>query len=351
MTRAPATFSEFRDLLAGYRLPRIILTALELKLFTVMGSSTWTPSRLARSLKASERGVTILCRNLAMAGLLVKRGARYRNGRLGSTLLNGDHPAYRGRYLDLLAGQWNDWAGLTESVRTGKPVGHDKPDQPDYRSRFTWAMHQRTMDLAPRLAGGISLRGAKSLLDLGGGPGTYALAFLARNRGLRATVCDRPAALEVAKAIARGHKAGPRLSYLPLDLLVDPIPGSYDVVWYSNVVHIYSPEQNQAIFRRVRAALNPGGRFIIQDAFLHDRQGLRPEDASLFAVSMLLFTETGDTYRAAEVKNWLKAAGFESVRLLGMKKGQEDWEGGVLEARLPRATAQTRASRRRSTRG
>jgi len=351
MTRPPETFSEFRDLLAGYRLPRIILTALELKLFTAMGTSTWTPSQLARLLKVSERGVTILCRNLAMAGLLVKKGTRYRNGRLGSTLLNAGHPAYRGRYLDLLTSQWNDWAGLTESVRTGKPVDHDEPDPPDHRSRFTWAMHQRTMDLAPRLAERISLRGARSLLDLGGGPGTYALAFLEKNRGLKATVCDRPAALRVAKTIARNHQIGARLSYLPLDLLVDPIPGSYDAVWYSNVLHIYSPEQNRAIFRRVRAALNPGGRFIIQDAFLHDREGLRPEDASLFAVSMLLFTETGDTYRAAEVTAWLNAAGFESVRLLRTKRGQEDWEGGVLEARLSRATARTRASRRRSARG
>lgn len=351
MTRPPVTFAEFRDLLAGYRLPRVILTALELKLFTVMGSSTWTPPQLARSLKVSERGVTMLCRNLAMAGLLIKRGERYRNGRLSSTLLNGDHPAYRGSYIDLLAGQWNDWVGLTESVRTGKPVDHDEPDQPDYRSRFTWAMHQRTMDLAPRLAAGISLKGAKSLLDLGGGPATYALAFLARNRRLRATVCDRPAALEVAKTIARSHKAGARLSCLPLDLLVDPIPGTYDVVWFSNVLHIYAPEQNRAILRRIKAALNPGGRLIIQDAFLHDREGLHPEEASLFALSMLLFTETGDTYHATEVTAWLKSAGFEDVRLLKMKKTQEDWEGGVLEARVPGATAQTRANRRRSTRG
>jgi SAM-dependent methyltransferase len=349
MTRRPATFSEFRDLLSGYRLPRIILTALELKLFTVMGISTWTLPRLARSLNISERGTTILCRNLAMAGLLVKTGERYRSGRLGSTLLNGDHPSYRGAYIDLLAGQWKDWAGLTECVRTGKPVDHDKPDPPDHRSKFTWAMHQRTMDIAPRLAAAISLKGARSLLDLGGGPGTYALAFLSKNPGLRATVGDRPAALEIAKIVARTHRAGGRLAYLPLDLLTDPIPGTYDVVWYSNVLHIYSSQQNRDILRRIRAALNPGGRLIIQDAFLHDREGLHPEEASLFAVSMLLFTETGDTYPAAAVSAWLKEAGFETVKSLKMERTAEDWEGGVLEARVPRAIARTRANRRRST--
>ncbi len=135
-------------------------------------------------------------------------------------------------------------------MKSGLPLDHDEPDEPDYRRRFTWAMHHRTLETAPKIAAQINLRGARTLLDLGGGPGTYAMAFLAKNPRLRATVCDRPAALDVAKEIASTHKAGARLSYLPLDLLTEAIPGAYDVIWYSNVLHIYSPQDNQAVFRR-----------------------------------------------------------------------------------------------------
>lgn len=70
--------------------------------------------------------------------------------------------------------------------------------------------------------------------------------------------------------------------------------------------HIYSPEENQALYRRVYSALSPGGRLIMQDAFLHDREGLYPEEASLFAVSMLLFMERGNTYSFRE-----QPSGFE----------------------------------------
>jgi len=70
------TFEDFRDALSAYRLPRVILTALELKLFTVIGKNTWLLLDLARELKVSERGLSILCRNLAMAGLLHKKGNR-----------------------------------------------------------------------------------------------------------------------------------------------------------------------------------------------------------------------------------------------------------------------------------
>ncbi|HEY5626835.1 MAG TPA: methyltransferase [Nitrospira sp.] len=349
MTRSLKTFGEFRDAISAYRLPLVILTALELNLFTTIGTRTWLLPDLARELKVSERGLRILCRNLAMAGLLLKKGDRYRNGRLAATALNANDPAYRGPYLRLITSHWKDWARLAESVRTGAPLDKDEPEAPDYRRQFTWAMHHRTLETAPNIAAQISFKGAKTLLDLGGGPGTYAMAFLAKNPGLRATVCDRPAALEVAREIAATHKAGSRLSYLPLDLLTEDIPGPFDVIWYSNVLHIYSPEQNLALFRRAKAALAPGGRFIIQDALLHDREGLFPEEASLFALSMLLFTETGNTYSVAETTRWLKLAGFAPVRLLKTKKGSEDWEGGILEAVSPARSSKRPGLRRRSS--
>lgn len=350
VTHPIATFDEFRDAVSAYRLPRVLLVALELDLFTTVGGRSWTIPDLAKELKVSERGLSILCRNLAAVGILQKKGASYRNSRLGATALNADHRAYRGGYLNLIKRHWVDWIRLSESVRNGLPIDHDTPDSPDYRRQFTWAMHHRTLEIAPAIAAQVHMGRAKTLLDLGGGPGTYAMAFLARNPTLRATVCDREPALEVAKEIAGTHRARHRLSYLPLDFSRDPIPGSYDVIWCSNVLHIYSPEENQAIFRRARAALKPGGRFIIQDAFLHDREGLYPAEASLFAVAMLLFTDGGNTYSASETTKWLKDAGYVVVKTLPIKKGTEDWEEGVLEAMVPGPRSKTTVRRTRLSR-
>ncbi len=350
VTQRIATFDEFRDAVSAYRLPRVLLVALELDLFTIVGDRSWTIPDLAKELRVSERGLSILCRNLAAVGILQKKGASYKNSRLGATALNADHRAYRGGYLNLIKSHWADWIRLLESMRSGLPIDHDTPDSSDYRRQFTWAMHHRTLEIAPAIAAQISFAGSKTLLDLGGGPGTYAMAFLAKHPTLRATVCDREAALEVAKEIACTHKVRRRLSYLPLDFSGEPIPGTYDVIWYSNVLHIYSPEENQAIFRRAWAALRPGGRFIIQDAFLHDRKGLYPVEASLFAVSMLLFTRGGNTYSASETTRWLKEAGFISVKPIPLKEGTEDWEGGILEASVPGPRPKTTVRQTRSSR-
>jgi len=336
MTAASITNIEtFRDVLVAYRLPRVILTALELNLFTTLAGQTWTVTRLAQTLDVSERGLDILCRNLSTCGLLKKRGAAYRNSPFAATVLNAKHPKYRGAYVDLLKNQWTDWSKLTETVRSGRPVDHNEPEVPGSRRQFTWAMHHRSVDVATRVAAQIDLREAETLLDLGGGPGTYAMAFLARHPMLKATVCDRAEALEVAREIAAKHKTRKRLSYLPLNFMDEPLSGQYDVVWYSNVLHIYSPEENQALFRRILPALTPGGRLVIQDAFLRGREGLYPQEASLFAVSMVLFTDRGNTYSWRETARWLRSAGYGKVRPIKMKKGTEDWDGGLLEAVRP----------------
>lgn len=335
--RGIRNFEEFRDVVVAYRLPRIILTALDFDLFTVMGARPWTSAALAKRLRTSRRGLDILCRNLATAGLLTKQGLRYRNTPLGLTELNARSPDYRGAYLQLIRSHYDDWSQLTSSVRRGRPVEADAPDTPAYRRRFSWAMHDRSKDIAPKVAAQVDLRHAKSLLDLGGGPGTYALAFLARNPGLQAVVCDRGPALQVARQLARRVRHGRRLSYLPLDFMDQPLTGRYDVIWYSNVLHIYSPAENQRLFRRLIRHLNPGGRLLVQDAFTTDREGLSPAETNLFAVTMLLFTKTGNTYGLAETTRWLRAAGFPTVRRIVLRRGTEDWEGALLDARRPRS--------------
>jgi len=326
------TFDDFRHVAQLYQYSRAILTALELDLFTALGARSWPIAALARPLRADRRGLDILCRNLAVLGLLVKRGSFYRNTLLARTELNRRSPAYRGAYLELITHQWHDFTQLTDTVRSGKPQDADEPESPVWRRNFTWAMHHRSREQAKTVARFLNLSRARTLLDLGGGPGTYAMAFLAANPSLRATVADRPAALKVAREIAATHPAKARLSFAPLDFMRDALPGRYDVVWLSNIIHIYAPAQNVGLFRKIRKALAPGGRLIIHDSFLTDPHGLYPIDTTAFALTMLLFTDTGNTYASRDVMRWLRKAGYRRVRLLtgiGTRKGGEN---GLIEA-------------------
>ncbi len=328
------TMDDFRDVVYTFRLSRVIATAMDLDLFTHMGRRLWTPKSLARTLKASERGIEILLRNLKTAGLLTQRGTSYRAEKLGRTFLNRNSPDYQGAYLELVHRQWEDWARLTDSVRTGKPVESDGQDDPEYRRSFTWAMHQRSRRPAKEVAAQLDLTNAETLLDVGGGPGTYALEFLKNNSTLRAGIWDRQPALEVAREIAQPLRHGKRLSCYPGDLFENPVPGTFDVMWVSNVLHIFSPAENKTLFKKLKRALNPGGRILIQDTFLMNKPGYDALETNLFAVTMLLFTPTGNTYDVRDVQQWLKTSGLKKTKCLQLQKGTGDWDGVIIEGRV-----------------
>ena len=125
-----------------------------------------------------------------------------------------------------------------------------------------------------------------------------------------------------------------RLSYYPGDLFESPVPGRFDVIWMSNVLHIFSPAENTRLFRKLKRALNSGGRLLIQDTFLMNKPGFDVTETNLFAVTMLLYTPTGNTYRAHDVRQWLKTCGLKKTRCLQLKKGTGDWDGVILEGKV-----------------
>lgn len=302
-----------------------------------MEDRDWTIPELAKRVRVSQRGLAILCRNLASVGLLVKSQSGYRLTPFSKRYLQESSPDFRGDYLVLMQRQWSEWSQLTEVIRVGQPLDSQEPETMEYRRSFSWAMHHRSIQPAGEVAQQISLKAHRTLLDLGGGPGTYALAFLAQNPTLHATVMDRSAALDVARMLAEQSSSGNRLTYQAGDFLTAPISGTYDVVWYSNVLHIYSPADNLRIFKKIKRILNPGGRLLIQDTFLQDSNELQPLEANLFAVSMLLYTQRGTTYSVRDVREWLQRAGLTRSRVLHLKKGTGDWEGQLIEGRLPHA--------------
>ena len=87
------TFEHLRAAVNGYTYSRVILTALDLDIFSVIGEKLWTIRRLARTMDASERGVGILCRNLASLGLLDVQHGQYKNSPLSATARVGNRPA------------------------------------------------------------------------------------------------------------------------------------------------------------------------------------------------------------------------------------------------------------------
>jgi SAM-dependent methyltransferase len=321
------TYNDLLQTADAFTDSRTLIAGVELDLFTHLGKKGLTAKEVARREKSSEEGVEFLMNALAGMGLLAKTGNRFRNTPISRTYLDTASPQSITHFLWLAGRNWEDWIGLADIVRKGRrPQKRPPPDNPAFRKRFAKALHERSFHLAPKILRPLDLRGAKTLLDLGGGAGSYAFALLLKYPGLHATIFDRPAAVKVALAEAKRAGLADQVDILGGDLFTDAYGGPYDVIFYSNVIHIYSPQENRRILKKLKSALKPGGRLIIVEYFL-DKDHVSPPDVSAFNLMMLLFTERGRCYTWEEVTAWLKEAGFSRFR-----RTRIDGKIGVLQA-------------------
>jgi cyclopropane fatty-acyl-phospholipid synthase-like methyltransferase len=173
-------------------------------------------------------------------------------------------------------------------------------------------MFNLAMQMAPMIVPNIDLTGRKKLLDLGGGPGTYAIHFCLQNPELQATIFDLPASRAFAEKTVAEFSLQKRIDFQAGDFQHDSIGGRYDVAWLSHVLHGEGGEGCATMLKKTAAALEPGGLLLVQEFILtDDRTG--PVFPALFSLNMLIGTPSGKAYSEFEIVQLLQNAGLKSV--------------------------------------
>lgn len=293
---------ELRRLWGGFWSSRVLITANNLEIFEHLKKPAG-PGEVARAAGTSERGTGILLDALAGLGLVTKEKGRYKNTPSTSRLLVRGSSLYQGDIIRHADGLWRNWSDLDEVVRTGRPSRRDSNHQ-----AFILGMHNLAVLKVKEVLRAVNLRGVKTALDFGGGPGTYAMEMA--RRGVSVTLFDTPETIKVAKKVARGQKG---IRFREGDFLVDGIGRGYDLILISQIFHAFSEEENLSLLAKCRAALNAGGRLVAHE-FLLDEDRTRPPQSALFAVNMLVNTDGGRCYTPEEMKGWLASTGLRNVR-------------------------------------
>ncbi len=82
-----------------------------------------------------------------------------------------------------------------------------------------------------------------------------------------------------------------------------------------HIIHTEGEKWGKALIAKSFKALKPGGTLIIAEMIPNDsRTG--PIFPLLFGLNMILHTTEGDVFTMAEYKQWLKQAGFTSMKLV-----------------------------------
>ena len=300
--------------------------AVKLDLFSRIEAGDDAVESIARALGCHERGVGTLLDALAAMGLVVKTGSSYSNTPETRALLVKGSPMYMGFMVMHHHHLVEAWSHLERAVMTGRPVRVGGPMNEEERESFLMGMFNMAMGIAPTLAKEIDLGGRRKLLDLGGGPGTYAIHFCLANPGLRATVADLGTTAPFAAETVSRFGLKDRIRFIPCDYLKDSISGSYDVAWLSHILHGEGPEECRMIIRKAASALEPGGIMLIHDFILNDTSD-GPLFPAIFSLNMLINTEKGRSYTERQITEMMTDAGLTSIRRLRFR-GPND--SGVL---------------------
>ncbi len=299
------------SMIRGYMQSRVILTALELDLFTAIGEGS-TVQELSQRIKASTRGLEALMHALVSLGLLTKSGDQFSNTAESTRYFTQGSPNNHRNGLLHTANIWHRWSTLTDAVRRGTPASTEAGSRRDWTQHFIAGMDRNAKLRAPLIVKTIGIEGVRRVLDLGGGSGAYSTAFAKASPALKAEILDIPAVAPLAEDYVREAGVASQVTVRPGDMLAGDYGSGYDLVLLNAICHMFSPQQNRKIFRHAFEALAPGGRLVVQD-FILNPEKTSPQFAALFSINMLVATEEGASYNEAEYSDWLRAAGFASI--------------------------------------
>ena len=287
--------------------------AVELDIFSIIGDQYMAGPEVARQLDAPVDAVTRLLDAIAALGLLSKDDRGYANTEASRTYLCSDAERFLGYIIRHHHHLVSSWARLPEAVRSGQPIRRPVREKGSReREAFLMGMYNLATQLAPRLVPAVDLGRCRRLLDLGGGPGTYAIHFCRRYPQLSATVMDLPTTRPFAEKTIRGMGMEDRIDFLAGDYLQNDLPAGFDAVWMSHILHGESESACRKIIAQTFECLEPGGIAVIHEFILNDSLD-GPLFAALFSLNMLLGTDGGRAYGQSQLVDMLTGAGFVHV--------------------------------------
>ena len=290
--------------------------AIELEVFTAIGEGNTTAAEIAKRCQTSEKGMRVLCDYLTIMEMLTKQDNRYSLTLDSSVFLDKKSPAYLGGATEFLCSPMLTEGSkhIADAVRKGGTVmendGTIGPDNPVW-VKFAQAMAAMMALPAQLMAKLVDPNAGRKLriLDIAAGHGLFGIAFATQNPQTEITALDWKAVLEVAKENAQ--KAGVSDRYLTIDgsaFDVDFGTG-YDLVLLTNFLHHFDPPTCETLLRKVRAALNDGGRAVTLE-FIPNEDRVTPPDTAGFSLMMLTSTPSGDAYTFPELERMFANAGF-----------------------------------------
>jgi 2-polyprenyl-3-methyl-5-hydroxy-6-metoxy-1,4-benzoquinol methylase len=304
----------------GFAPPLIIETGIRLGIFDLLDKGARSIGEIAAASGTSARGLRIVLNALVGLDLLAKdRLERYSLTSESAEFLVSNKPTFHGAFFMLTSERMlSEWGKLCSVVRSGRSTHrvNEEESGTKFFQQFVENIFPIHFPAARCLAQTLqlsNLTASCSVLDLAAGSGVWSVAMAKESPHVAVTAIDWPGIIPITKKVTEREGVAPRYRFVANDLHAADFGSGHSVAILGHILHSEGEQRSRLLLKKTFAALAPEGTIAIAEILVDaDRRG--PLPALLFAVNMLVNSESGDTFSLEEISTWLDAAHFDQVR-------------------------------------
>ncbi|MDB5295405.1 MAG: tcmO [Phycisphaerales bacterium] len=307
----------------GFWGSKVLLTAVELGVFTALAEGPADAEQLRRRLGVHARSAADFFDALVALGMLGRTDGRYANTQETDRFLDRAKPSYVGGILEMANHRlYGHWGHLTEAVRTGESQNEAKGGENTFESLyadparlklFLGAMTGMSLPSARAIAAKFPFARVKSVADVGCAQGALPVTLALAHPHLSAVGYDLPGVKPVFEEYAAGFDLGGRVAFRPGDFMKEPLPAA-DVLVMGHILHDWDLPTKQMLLSKAYDALPAGGALIVYESLIDDDRRTNAFGL-LMSLNMLIETPGGFDYTGADCVGWMREAGFKDCRV------------------------------------
>ena len=307
----------------GFWGSKTLLSAVELELFTILGSGPMDAAALGAKLGLHPRSALDFLDALVALGMLDRAEGQYANTPDTDTFLNKAQPSYLGGMLEMAnARLYPFWGSLTEALKTGLPQNESKQGgglfealyaDPERLRQFLSAMTGISLGSARAIAEKFPWRDYKTFIDIGCAQGGLVVQVALTNAHLTGGGFDLAPVQPIFEEYVARFGLTDRLKFHVGSFFDNPLP-TVDVLVMGHILHDWDLETKRMILGKAYAALPAGGALIVYETLIDDE---RKSNAMglLMSLNMLIETPGGFDYTGADCQGWMREVGFCETRV------------------------------------
>jgi predicted transcriptional regulator len=315
----------------GFWASKVLLSAIELGLFTELAEGPLDLEALTRRLGLDRRSARDFFDTLVALGMLRRENGEYSNAPETDYYLDRSKPSYIGGVLEMAnARLYQFWGSLTEGLRNGKPQNEIKGGQnlfdaiypdPARLRLFLSGMTGFSLPTAHAIARKFPWGNYKTFVDVGSAQGAVPVQVALAHHHISGVGFDLPPVRPVFEEYVASFGLTERLHFHPGSFFTDPLP-SADVLIMGRILHDWNLEEKRLLVEKAYQALQKGGAYLVYEMLIDDerRQNLL---GLLMSLNMLIETPGGFDFTGSDCCGWMRDAGFRETRVEHLRGA--DW--------------------------